>query len=136
MEAGRKLDVLIVEKIFNYEWGTVGNKYIIKSPGGCVTYGCKRLHQKNMPNYSTDIADTWKLVEYMDKHCVHGILNLVGPQDDCSDWCAQFTKKWQTYDRCYEWPGKAKTPQEAICLAALYVFDQYERIEHENSSNK
>ena len=47
LEAGRELDALVAEKVFNYD-------------GICQVAGCSERHD---PRYSTDIAAAWLVVE-------------------------------------------------------------------------
>lgn len=63
MNSDRTLDLAIAQEVFQYEIGSVGSKSKVNSPGGCGTYGCEKLHWKDLQNYSENMEDTQELIE-------------------------------------------------------------------------
>lgn len=99
MPAGRELDALIAEKVMglkvDYEFDEVLEPRVPFLVDKYDEWGY-------LPNYSTDIAAAWQVVERFESHCtmnnVHGI--------------------WECYLPDFA-IGKDKTAPLAICRAAL-----------------
>ena len=140
MEAGRELDALIVEKVMGWAWFrhtciAGGKRYWARSlfipdhnvepfDGGygienVPAVGDETVAIMNAPNYSTDIAAAWQVVEKMRERGWHFLLMVshesgmaiasfyLGPHDR-SDLSA--TEEWQNAPR-------------AICRAALKAME-------------
>lgn len=100
MEAGRELDALVAERVMGLE--AVNDGWVAESfPNGGMVYP--------LPEYSTDIAAAWRIVEilrpryYMFRIFVYSCIE------------AQF----QDHPNNAIAVGRSDTPAHAICLAAL-----------------
>lgn len=133
MEAGRKLDALVAEKVmgwiqlnttiapieFNPQWkelaGYVQDRPTITGlPPGASHDSCRQ----KVPPFSTDIAAAWVVVEHMRLTSTRDCFCLWSPTDESSAWFALFDRKWHGRSEVYE--GEAgETAAHAICLAAL-----------------
>lgn len=116
MKAGKKLDILVAEKVMGWK------KIQLSPPKRDLDWmwdkleGCLAQNCQTCPNYSTDISVAWQVVE---KFLPHFRLEC----NDLSDYVEPEDKKrWH----CDIWvAGKAvccvsaDTAPEAICLAAL-----------------
>lgn len=73
-----------------------------------------------VPQYSTDIASAWLVVEHIRKNNIRDVLTLASPSDETEYWFATFEKKWhgRASQDLYEWESGESAPH-AICLAAL-----------------
>ena len=130
MEAGRELDALVAEKVMGWRLVKRGRRVATGSdyqkPGMEVggfrgNDDARRWISHVCPEYSTDIAAAWEVVEKMDHpdwrievgNSVDGgfyaIMEPHRPIDDCETCGEQSTKDWQA----------APTAPHAICLAAL-----------------
>lgn len=107
-EPGRDLDRMVAEKVFGYEVGMVGDKFVYRSPGGCGTYECQRLHAKDLPEFSTDIAAAWPVVEKLKDRVID---LLYHPEADA--WSVMIGDLNTT----------GYTAPHAICLAALRAIE-------------
>lgn len=140
MKPGRELDALVAEKVmgckvFARQIVIPGTSCMVREAGkervemhdDRTLYICQcdpaHIHNENngqLPEYSTDIAAAWIVVEWIRKHRWRGILTLAGPSDETTSWWATFEHKWhgRSGDNLYDWePGE--TASHAICLAAL-----------------
>lgn len=93
---GRELDLLVAEKVFGWERSGkdgYGTPYWIAPGGG---------YHSGAPNYSTDIAAAWLVVDKA------GVLALY-----------KTPTGWRAVIGRGEWTADANLPAEAICLAAL-----------------
>jgi hypothetical protein len=123
MNAGRKLDALVAEKVFGAEvdWSiprypTVDMKFL--EPNDPVAHG---LRTGNFPPYSTDIAAAWAVVDHLRvPRAVTHKLRLV---DNASQWEATFLTFSYGDDVNPDRIDAAfgETPAHAICLASLKV---------------
>lgn len=110
MEAERELDALVAEKVMG-----LGSQWTVQQqpdgtfvPTGEVWYEC--------PEFSTDIAAAWQVVEWMRKWHDRGLIFKVFPVGFQFDYSAVF----QSRDN-EQWDAQAETAPLAICLAALKV---------------
>lgn len=106
MDAGRKLDALVAEKVMGLK--VIYTTLDVNPP----------FTSHNAKNYSTDISAAWEIVENLRKEfpeveITHyknnvGVTFLGGPIND---------------ERGEHWifTGKGKSVPEAICLAALHI---------------
>jgi hypothetical protein len=116
MKAGRKLDVLIAEKLFNdiFPFQKFLRNYCRPLPDDSLAF-------EPCPHYSTDIKAAWKIVEKL--------LTMLPNQDfHIEHWADESVSGWQV-SSCFElgkWKKwvKAKTLPHAICLAALKAIDK------------
>jgi hypothetical protein len=100
MKAGRELDALIAEKVM----GT--NVFDFK---GLPSYWDANI-RRDIPHYSTNIADAWLVVEKLVKQCYQfGLAN----ESDGKYFCSLF------FDGAGTFEESAETAPLAICLAAL-----------------
>lgn len=116
MKSGRELDALVAEKVM----GWTGIKPYLKSVGQheFLTYvGWFQedgLPKVEIPHYSTDIAEAWKVVE-----------KFKGDRDIRID--SDFDGGYWVYPSpVFNKPIHAKTAPHAICLAALNIVNQKE----------
>jgi hypothetical protein len=105
---GREMDALIAEKVMGYSLD-----YEFADVLGAPTV--KELRDKYdewglLPNYSTDIADAWQVV---DKIYVHSLRRIVNGEPDKPALWQVFIYADSTLS------GIAETPALAICRAAL-----------------
>ena len=120
MEPGRELDALIAEKVME-----CSVSYIIHSPE--PRCGCRSQHHNGrvgeayidhgqlcvlraIPEYSTNIAAAWEVVEKMRENQTVGI--------------HEYSEGWEVVligPGCAVADGQADTAPHAICLAALQV---------------
>lgn len=114
MEPGRELDALVAERIFGYALD-----YEFADTLGAPTVAALRDQYDEwgmLPNYSTDVADAWSIVEYMR-------INILGYcavrfETTGVGYMVAFYSHSQRLDR----PGAfshGDTIPMAICLAAL-----------------
>lgn len=118
MKPGRELDALVAEKVMGFEIGSLGGTFQIRSPGDCGTHGCMKPHWKNMPNYSTDIAAAWEVMEKLKNTGMFGNYLKLQWYDD--RWICYFDHEDFLYD--LDTYPNAPTAPHAICLAALSYF--------------
>jgi len=91
MKAGRELDCEIDEKIFGNTW----------------THIAPDMPWDDIPEYSTDIAEAWQVVE-----------KITEPRND--DANTKFMLWWESSQL---WAMNSKEASEAICLAALKAIE-------------
>lgn len=109
--AGRELDALIAEKVMGWR-----NLHVERHGDDYPRFGQPpgvALDCVNVPRFSTDIADAWKVVEALDTDFLT-LEYLTGVDPDAPsrrNWQAEFR-----LSRTYAW---ADTAPLAICLAAL-----------------
>jgi hypothetical protein len=107
--AGRELDALVDEKV-------MGTRDIVRhlsttEPG--IEIPC--IHQ--VPPYSTDIADAWKIVEHMKAAGME--IQILYPSGAIFEWSVAF-------DNPFDAPfAKAETAPLAICRAALAAVSRW-----------
>ena len=115
LEAGRALDALVAERVMGFIWrvSKVSGRRCLISPDYCpawfvdVANGSEPLADQwdtRLPNYSTDIAAAWQVVEKLRSFSLSRHLD--------GSW------------HCWHWNkghlnANAATPALAICLAAL-----------------
>jgi hypothetical protein len=109
--AGKALDILIAEKLFGWtgidkRWVEMGRTYATGWKGGDTSRG-----HSDVPNYSTDIAEAWKVFgagfELMDLH-------NYGDADSNGLWKCSVI--WSYKNKGW---AEAETAPLAICRAAL-----------------
>ncbi len=106
MRAGKEMDALVAEKVLNYS--LTGDKYIILDIGIGERGGVKAV-----PNYSTDIAEAWEVVEKItEKHWKFKLRRLPG-----KDYMAYFQNLLSFPTESESAPSKSAPL--AICRAAL-----------------
>jgi hypothetical protein len=122
MNPGRELDALIAEKVMGLEVSFTiyppegADGYEIQKIGGDCFDGCTKLHWSSMPEYSTDIAAAWEVVEKVRTKKIS--VSLVTCWDDSKDMMQWVCKiEWGGTDR-FEFALQDTAPH-AICLAAL-----------------
>lgn len=113
MIAGRELDALVADKVmgFKIEKGSGGEPIIITSQ--------KPRHEADLPEYSTDIASAWVVVEYLRRErdwpfC----MGVESPSVDqhFAGWDAEFDSHNEFFSSN---TVTGETAPHAICLAAL-----------------
>jgi len=105
----RKIDRLVAEKIMGWKYYPEGHHISneltwIGADGGWYI---------KCPNYSTDIAAAWEVVEKLQKEY---IVSILGPDDQGTHWCVDIMSKNQKLNFANE---VGNTAPMAICLAAL-----------------
>lgn len=128
MVAGRALDAEIAEKLFGFEWwvsGETGRRAIFDDEHRPYWFthrakGDESLcagHDLTVPNYSTDIAASFLVVEKMAAHENRYLLALECDHalDGSLVWTAQFCSE----RACAGEYVRAATAPLAICRAAL-----------------
>jgi hypothetical protein len=139
LKCGRELDKLIAESVMDLETGSIGDRLIVMTVGGCGTHACQKLHPKTMPEYSTDIAAAWEVVE---KLRLSGLTVDINAYPENREWLeppyeGAKAQEWKltksaTYYMCRiskynedfaAWvcytEDEGDSPAHAICLAAL-----------------
>lgn len=118
MEAGRALDKLIAEKVFEYQTG--------KSVGWLASQDVIYLFpyeetdrwfsegQMKIPNYSTSLEDAWQVVEKIHSIDEKAWLHLYFDESE-RFWGARFSDRLSFIQK--------ETAPLAICLAALKVIE-------------
>lgn len=108
MNAGVELDKLVAEKVMGLKV-VEDNEY----PGEYL-YLNEERDPRWIPEYSIDIADTWRVIEKLDRAGWHVTLTWVG------SWTSGINA-WRCLFFSYENWGEAtaSTAPLAICLAAL-----------------
>ena len=107
LEAGRKLDALVAEKVMHisnvhlHDFGNAGLYLRMNEPAA--------LSNISVPRYSTDISDAWKVVDYLAEGLILDLYNTI------RGWRCDIDGKGETFS------GKAETAPLAICRAALLV---------------
>ena len=122
MQAGRELDKLVAENVMGWRECKVGIEQDIK---GLVGFGLDRQGQfrRSFPEYSTNIADAWLVVEEMAKRSNALALQAPGSTDmneayrDFTRWTADF----DTNNIRVHTEAEGDTAPHAICLAALRI---------------
>lgn len=103
MEAGRELDALVAEHIFQMPRDQI-----------YYTVAGRQLVTERLELYGTDIAAAWEVVRHLRAQYI--VLDL---QDRLTHWEATFAYyRDGAVQQCI---AKAPTEPEAICLAALQV---------------
>jgi hypothetical protein len=124
MIAGRELDALVAEKVMG--WREIhrslftgykpGHKGKIQKVSCSPRLGCHRI-----PNYSTDIAAAWEVVEKVTSavgpHREEFNFSMGGPRRN--KWTCQFCPGCV----CHPAEASADTVPLAICLAALKAIE-------------
>lgn len=109
-----KLDKLVAEKVFGRIWVTnryAASGWAVKKNGDYLKTlnSWKGWVEPEIPEFSTDIAEAWRLVEEL-----HKPLQLSQVLDS-EEWSACFYGSF---------PAIGKTAPHAICLAALKTFEK------------
>lgn len=115
MNMGRKLDILIAEKIMNEK------VFETDECNGEDNYWLDETSTIELPHYSSNLLDAWKIVEKLkDQENTYGF-EISQDQGELIEWYATFKN---TIVGSY-------TPMAAICLAALKVIgvDHIENLE-------
>jgi hypothetical protein len=109
MEAGRELDVLVAEKIMGFSRfkQPSGQEIIARNAEHAATLGLGVWLWDLVPNYSTDIAATFKVTE---KFKEFQMLKVFFPDPPVTRYVASFKRGCEI---------EAPTMAHAICLAAL-----------------
>ncbi|GED14021.1 BC1872 family protein [Aneurinibacillus migulanus] len=113
MKTGRELDILVAEKVMGWVVdGDIIENADLDEQGRCTFPSGDFLMNKEtrepLPNYSTNIADAWKVLEK---------LIQLGAEINVG-----FYKQWDCsidYPIGCNWLVQAETAPLAICLAAL-----------------
>ncbi len=114
MDAGREMDALIAEKVMGIELP----KWIFQEHGLTT-----KTSREVVPDYSTDIAAAWQVVEKMRSNGY--FYEVTENIEDPSIYCAMFVDRSTSYYDTYEsgWSNEqwaaASTAPHVICLAAL-----------------
>jgi hypothetical protein len=121
MIAGRELDKMVAEKVMgNLTSDEPVWQRTYNLPDGLCETTRDRVLRRTLPNYSTDIAAAWEVVNR-----IHAdtklVFQLAAPQQDYVNekWRANFNKKWWLDESPYYYEVDADTAPLAICLAAL-----------------
>lgn len=124
LEAGRTLDALIAEKVMRWKRGKLAPLYIegenwLLPDGSEPTYceGARGLLSVIIPNFSTDIAAAWQVVEAM-KDRPGQFTNWLGFSIETYTTSSE-TRGYKASIGGYR--ATADTAPLAICLAALRV---------------
>jgi hypothetical protein len=109
MTPGRELDALVAEKVMGLTVYPEGRDHV----GPCWSKG--GFHEEQVPNYSTDIAAAWSVVEAftsgnVNGHSCHSSVRFGAGNQSWNAWFAWGTERHEAH---------GESPMEAICLAAL-----------------
>lgn len=99
MQAGREMDALVAEKVM--EWVRA------KCEGRTNDWWTQPGYAKSTPNFSTDIAAAWQVVEKIDLFS-----RAILERDEDGSW-------WVDDEPCHNIQSNASTAPLAICRAAL-----------------
>lgn len=124
METGRELDIVVAEKVMGWFWQNPFSQYaevkLLVPPIGDKKRHWGGVYDNGipdwLPNYSTNIADAWQVLEKLDSEFKVEIRSI---DDSCefveNKWTCSFKNKISAkVCRVY-----AETAPHAICLAAL-----------------
>lgn len=125
MEAGRELDALVAETVFNLrrvQGADVPEKHYrlnLEAQVGWVDADGQQVYCEtcgDMPAYSRDIAAAWQVVEKInEEHGLEFTYNRV-----CEEGEPRFVQfEWCGAGRAEKYEAAAETVPLAICLAAL-----------------
>lgn len=115
MNPGRDLDALIAHQIFDLP---------VHRTGGDWTIGPRELYDdhgsmevlNSLPEYSTDIAAAWDIVEKLG----HFGSSFSLLEEHCGEFGQEgFVAKFRTHDGDWSKVGYSESAPHAICLAAL-----------------
>ena len=109
MEAGREMDALVAEMMDEDVFLPVGHKEPVIAIDEC------RGGIRIMPNYSTDIAAAWMVVEKLEEQSVALTITSMGPKGQYFAYCTYDSK---TISKVWD-----DTAALAICRAALMAAD-------------
>jgi hypothetical protein len=119
-DAVRELDALVAEKVFGWQRCEAQlhptDNRMIRGVGYCPpNWGTGERDVDVVPDYSTDIAAAWQVVEKM-----RGVIVSINPPNDAHDdeWCVEWFDGVHTLDAAC-----AATAPLAICRAALNATD-------------
>jgi hypothetical protein len=146
LEAGRELDAEVAEKVFGWRWFLgPGHKAISFQPPLSDGWERPMFHpdsvdvtdrqteyerfydwdhcgrrdgRSGLPNYSTDIADAWEIVEHFSSAWFRLEDGWGAPAAD--RWICWLEQDWTEEDPA----GQAPTAPMAICQAALYACER------------
>jgi hypothetical protein len=109
----RKIDRLVAEKVMGFEtegfeWSKGTMQFVYKDTGAA-------LITKNIPYYSSNIADAWQVVEKLRSRYVY--IDLTNNDDLYC--CELMEQDWENESRYFTYYTDAETAPLAICLAAL-----------------
>lgn len=115
LKPGRELDALIAEKVMG--WTEIDLDPAKRSNSYNYGFGINPVHgiENAFPNYSTDIAAAWPIVEMFKERGDYKIEISAYPKDSCWTIKAYGKKSCTT---------SAKTLPHAICLAALKAIEK------------
>lgn len=108
MNPGRELDALVAEKVMGWKLFHGG----IDGPNGepgCIDSNQIEKHFKELPHYSTSIADAWKVVDKLDLFRAWVLTKYLG----------YYTVEEVDRDGFGETISKGESAPHTICLAAL-----------------
>lgn len=111
MKPGRELDALVAEKVMGFTKDEIG---IWKQH----EIGDGHLFSTLLPEYSTDIAAAWKVIEMLDQH-IELIRTSVDPQHISEIKTMKYTVKIPVTCSDVVITVSDETAPLAICLAAL-----------------
>jgi hypothetical protein len=119
VEPGRELDALVAEKVMGLTAGGVVKRTFRDPVTGVPTYATTH---NSTPQYSTDIAAAWKIVEKLSGEYYDGIeFTLI--QDKSANykhvWWAGFGRELHPIELGPSKWRRGDTAPYAICLAAL-----------------
>lgn len=118
MNDNDELDAAVATKIMG--WTQVENTRhmgLVGYPPNALA-DMKRGIRTDVPNYSTNIADAWTVVERMRE--LGWICEVGNDSESPDEWSADFTR--DPYIENHVWSYSATAPL-AICRAALYALD-------------
>jgi hypothetical protein len=145
LPAGRELDALIAEQLFDWDWYTVVNINLLlppdhsyrehpvlatpgKTPGYETDLDSLRFYDStrggptmpSVPHFSTDNALAFAVQTEMHRRGYW--MQLRSPFGDASDWSCGFTPHKTTgWNGRPDYSAQADTPALAVCRAALLV---------------
>lgn len=134
LDAGRELDALVAEKVIGWQWSgptPPSGSFLNTDRGFPAVYlpldSAVPTYTSHLPNYSTDIAAAWHLVDALHEQDMN--LMLEQCDSDCvvygesphSDEVVARAGQWAAWFQTEITKGRAggDTPALAICRAAL-----------------
>ncbi len=131
MKPGTKLDRLIAEKVFGHK--VVETRWGKEKQYGCLSigepdwwddHGSSELHNP-VPDYSTDIADAWLVVDRLRELFPGSRLNLLMTNDEVNGPGLKYQFSVIGYMGMGDFNDMANavgdSPAHTICLAALMI---------------
>jgi hypothetical protein len=112
VKPGRELDALVAEKVMGFDLGHDALwQDVYSTPDALVETSQDRKHRRTLPNYSTDIAAAWEVVENVTSGDNEGFALTKQP--------GTIGASFSNLSGKAPYQSNGDTAPHAICLAAL-----------------